>query len=46
MKFLVNDSVHYYIFVTKAYKNICKKTSTELDIDSVQYSIDGGIHPA
>ena len=32
--------------VAKAYKDIGKKGSTELDIDSVQFSSDGSIHPA
>ena len=32
--------------VLKAYKNIGKKSSAELDIDSIQFSSDRGIHPA
>ena len=31
--------------LAKAYKDIGKKGGTELNIDSVQFSSDGGIHP-
>ena len=34
------------ILCVKVYQDIGKESSTELDIDSVQFRFDGGVHPA